>query len=226
MLLAIDTATRWTGLAIHDGRAIVAETGWIGAGRQTTELAPAVVELLRRTGTQATDLAAVAVANGPGSYTGLRIGLGFAKGLAAANGVKLIGVPTLDIVAAGQPSSQLPLVVVVEAGRTRFWAGTYQWHSGKGWQSDGQPQNGELPALLEQLEEPAVFAGEIGPSAAKAIKASNRAHRIVSAAGVVRRAGYLAEIGWHRLRRGWTDDPRTLAPVYMRDPAGAKQTDS
>ncbi len=226
MLLAIDTATRWTGLAIHDGRAIVAELGWRGGGRQTVELAPAVADLLRRTGIEATDLAAVAVANGPGSYTGLRIGLGFAKGLAAANHVKLIGVPTLDIVAAAQPFSQEPLLVVIEAGRTRIWSGTYRWQAGKGWQSDGQPQNGEWAELLDGQDEPAVFAGEIAPGPAKAIKAANKAHQVVSAAGVVRRAGYLAELGWLRLRRGWTDDPRVLAPVYMRSPAGVKTPDA
>jgi tRNA threonylcarbamoyladenosine biosynthesis protein TsaB len=226
MLLAIDTATRWTGLAIHDGRAIVAESGWLGAGRQTVELAPSVADLLRRTGLQATDLAAVAVANGPGSYTGLRIGLGFAKGLAAANKVKLIGVPTLDIAAAAQPFSEEPLLVVIEAGRTRIWSGQYRWQAGKGWQADGQPQNGEWPALLDELEEPVVFAGEISPGAAKTIKAANRAHQVVTAAGQVRRAGYLAELGWMRLRRGWTDDPETLAPLYMRDPAGAKSTET
>lgn len=226
MLLAIDTATRWTGLAIHDGRAIIAESGWLGAGRQTVELAPAAADLLRRTGVKATDLAAVAVANGPGSYTGLRIGLGFAKGLAAANNVKLIGVPTLDIVAVAQPFSQVPLVAVIEAGRTRIWAGAYHWQAGKGWQSDGQPKNGDWAEVLEQLDEAAVFAGEINSAAAKAIRAANRAHRVVSAAGLVRRAGYLAEIGWMRLRRGWTDDPQTLAPVYMRDPAGATTTEA
>jgi tRNA threonylcarbamoyladenosine biosynthesis protein TsaB len=226
MLLAIDTATRWTGLAIHDGRAIVAETGWLGAGRQTVELTPAVAELLRRTGLKPADLAAVAVASGPGSYTGLRIGLGFAKGLAAANKVKLVGVPTLDIVAAAQPQAQRPLVTVIEAGRTRIWTGLYRWQTGKGWQNDGQPQNGDWPEALAQLEEAAVFAGEIAPAAAKAIKAANRSHQIASAAGMVRRAGYLAEIGWLRLRRGWTDDPRTLAPVYLRDPAGVQTSGS
>ena len=226
MLLAIDTATRWTGLAIHDGRSIVAESGWIGAGRQTVELAPAVADMLRRTGIQATDLAAVAVANGPGSYTGLRIGLGFAKGLAVANRIKLIGVPTLDILAAAQPSSQAPLVVVAKAGRTRIWTNIYHWQPGAGWQSKDEPQNGDWPELLDRLPDPAVFAGEIDSDGAKAIRAANRAHQVVSAAGDVRRAGYLAEIGWNRLRRGWTDDPGTLAPVYMRDPAGAKKTDS
>lgn len=226
MLLAIDTATRWTGVAIHDGRAIVAESGWHSARTQTVELAPAVVDLLRRTGHQATDLAAVAVANGPGSYTGLRIGLGFAKGLALANRVKLIGVPTLDIVAAAQPLSEEPLVVVIEAGRTRIWSGMYQWQASKGWQNDGQPQNSDWPELLDQLEGPVIFAGEVAPQVVKTIRAANRAHRVVTAAGSVRRAGYLAEIGWQRLRRGWTDDPRTLAPDYLREVAGAQTDES
>ena len=159
---------------------------------------------------------------GPGSYTGLRIGLGFAKGLALANQVKLIGVPTLDIVAVAQPLSEGPLVVVTEAGRKRLWAGIYRWQAGKGWQSEDQPESVDWPELLERLEGPATFAGEIAPGAVKAIRAANRSHVVVSAANAVRRAGYLAEIGWLRLRRGWTDDPLTLAPVYLRDPAGAK----
>ena len=224
MLLAIDTATRWTGLAIHDGRMIVAETGWLGSRRQTVELAPAVMGLLRRTDLSTSDLAAVAVANGPGSYTGLRIGLSFAKGLALASQVKLIAVPTLDIVAAAQPLSEGALVVVTEAGRTRIWAGVYRWQSGKGWQSDGNPESTGWPELLKKLDEPVTFAGEVAPSVVKEIRAANKAHQVVSAAGTVRRAGYLAELGWLRFRRGWTDDPRTLAPVYLRDPAGATPT--
>jgi tRNA threonylcarbamoyladenosine biosynthesis protein TsaB len=140
--------------------------------------------------------------------------------------VKLIGVPTLDIVAAAQPFAQEPLVAVIEAGRTRIWSGIYRWQAGKGWQSDGQPANGDWPELLARLEEAAVFAGEIAPGAAKAIRAANKAHQLVTAAGQVRRAGYLAELGWLRLRRGWTDDPRTLAPVYMRGPDGATSAES
>jgi tRNA threonylcarbamoyladenosine biosynthesis protein TsaB len=156
----------------------------------------------------------------------LRIGLGFAKGLALANQVKLIGVPTLDILAAAQPWSEEPLVVVVEAGRTRSWAGTYGWQAGKGWQNEGQPQSSDWTELLERLEGPVIFAGEVAPQAVKSIRAANKAHQVVTAAGSVRRAGYLAEIGWQRLRRGWTDDPRTLAPVYLRDPAGAKTAEA
>jgi len=223
MLLAIDTATQWTGLALHDGRSIIAESGWRAAKTQTVELAPEVGQILRRSGHEPADLAAIAVAVGPGSYTGLRIGLAFAKGFALANQTKLIGVPTLDIVAAGQAKTAGQLVAIAEAGRKRVCAAFYTWQGSKGWQSDLLPEITEWDVLLAFVDEPTVFAGEISPEAAKKIKAAGKGFAISSPAGSLRRAGYLAEIGWNRLRRGWTDDPATLAPVYLLDPAGKQK---
>jgi len=222
MILAIDTATRWTGLALHDGRSVLAETGWYSNNTHTVELAPSVANLLRRTEMEPMELKAIAVSIGPGSYTGLRIGLGFAKGLALANQTKLIGVPTLDILAAALPHSEGILATVAEAGRTRINARPYSWRAGKGWQNEGQPVIESWDNLLAQIDEPATFAGEISPAAAKMIRASGKELRLVSAAHSVRRASYLAQIGWLRLKRGWTDDPSSLAPIYLREPAGAK----
>jgi tRNA threonylcarbamoyladenosine biosynthesis protein TsaB len=219
MILAIDTATRWLGLALHDGQSILAETGWRLGDTHTVELAPAVANMLKRARLETTDLSAIAVAIGPGSYTGLRIGLGLAKGLALANQTRLIGVPTLDIVAASQPHSDGQLVVICEAGRTRVCAGSYQWEDGKGWQSQGDPTIESWQDLLASVEEPATFAGEISAEGAKMIRASQKSLRLSSAAASVRRAGCLAEIGWMRLRRGRTDDPAELVPIYLRDPA-------
>lgn len=221
MILAIDTATRWTGLALHDGRTLVAEHGWRTVNTQTVELAPAVADLLIRAGIVAADLSGIAIAIGPGSYTGLRIGLGFAKGMALANQTRLIGVPTLDILAYALPQAEGRLFVVAEAGRTRVCAGSYQYQLGKGWQSDGEPTIESWEELLATVKAPATFAGEISPAAAKLIRAAGQRLRLMSAANSVRRAGFLAEIGWLRLRRGWTDDPGDLAPIYLRDPAGA-----
>lgn len=224
MILAIDTATRWTGLALHDGRRLLAESGWLSVNTQTVELAPAVAMMLYRAGMQPTDLGGIAVALGPGSYTGLRIGLGFAKGLALANRARLIGVPTLDILAASIPRVDGQLVAVAEAGRSRVCAGFYQWKKGQGWQSSDEPVVESWESLLAAVEPPALFAGEISPAAAKLIRTSGKKLQTASAANSVRRAGYLAEIGWMRLRRGWTDDPDALAPIYLRDPAGAIPT--
>src|SRR5256885_646053 len=79
MLLALDTATRLISIALHDGAAVLAESTWQAGAYHTVELAPQVALLLRRGGVEPGQLRGVAVAIGLGSYTGLRIGLGFAK---------------------------------------------------------------------------------------------------------------------------------------------------
>lgn len=221
MILAIDTATRWTGLALHDGRSIVAEAGWRSTNTQTVELAPAVADMIGKAGLTASDLSAVAVAIGPGSYTGLRIGLGFAKGLVLANRAKLIGISTLDIMAAAADEYPGQLIVIAEAGRSRICAGGYKWRAGKGWQGAEEPEIYAWEELLANIDEPAILIGEIAPSATKLVKTSGKDIKIVSAVKSVRRAGFLAELAWLRLRRGWIDNPDELVPVYLRDPSGA-----
>jgi tRNA threonylcarbamoyladenosine biosynthesis protein TsaB len=216
MLLAIDTATRWTGLALHDGAAVVVESGWRGVNTQTVELAPAVADLLRRVGLGAAELVGIAVALGPGSYTGLRVGLGLAKGLALANQTPLVGVPTLDIVAASLGEMAGQLYVIAEAGRTRVCAAPYQWKANKGWQAVATPIITGWPELLANVSGPATFAGEVTGEAARLIR--EKKLRLVSPADSVRRAGYLAELGWRRLRKGQVDDAAALVPIYLREP--------
>src|SRR5690349_5628742 len=117
MLLAIDTATKQISLALHDGQTVAAETTWLSDNFHSTELAPQVALLLRRAGRDAAGLSGIAVAIGPGSYTGLRIGLGFAKGLALAQNLPLVGVPTLDGLMRAQPPHAGPALALLQAGR-------------------------------------------------------------------------------------------------------------
>jgi tRNA threonylcarbamoyladenosine biosynthesis protein TsaB len=218
MILAVDTATRWTGLALYDGAAVLAEHGWRAVNTQTVELAPAVTRMLRGPGVSSGALQGIAVALGPGSYTGLRIGLGFAKGMALVHEIPLLGVPTLDIVAAALPAQEGRLIVVAEAGRRRITSAAYDWQGKRGWQADGQPINETWPELLRRLTPPVAFAGEIAPQASKQIRAAGKGFQAISPADRVRRAGYLAEIGWRRLQRGDVDDPAALTPLYLREP--------
>lgn len=217
MILAIDTATRWTGLALRDDNQVVAEQGWLSTRTQSMELAPAVSAMLQRAALGTGDLMAVAVAIGPGSYTGLRIGLGLAKGMALAHQMPLVGVPTLDIIAASQVPAEGELVVVVEAGRHRITTGRYGWQK-KGWEALETPHNETWEELLARLAPPVTLAGEISRAGQKLIRGAGRGYRVASPAARVRRAAVLAEIGWFRLRRGRIDDPATLTPLYLRDP--------
>ena len=97
-LLAIDTSTQWLSLALrHNGytRLFHQETG----NRQSELILPQIAALLDEAGLAVRELAAIAYAQGPGAFTGLRIGAGVAQGLAAPFGIPLIPVPCLDAVA-------------------------------------------------------------------------------------------------------------------------------
>ena len=139
MLLAIDTSTAQIGLALYDGTSVPGEFVWHSGLHHTEELAPALAELLRRVGIKMDAITALGVALGPGSFTSLRVGLAFAKGLVLACHIPIVGIPTLDVVAAAVPlpdplatarlGSQPPrLAAVVQAGRGRLALG---WYTGR-----------------------------------------------------------------------------------------------
>jgi len=134
-LLAIDTSTRTVGISLYDGARVLHETVWTSLDHHTVELAPAVAQALSKSGLAIESLEAVAVATGPGSFTGLRIGIAMAKGLSLAQKIPVIGVPTLDVLACAQPHQELPLAAVLKAGRGRLAVGWYHYLDGL-WQSN------------------------------------------------------------------------------------------
>ena len=221
-MLAIDTATRWTGLALHNGAEILAELGWKTRFMQTVELSSDVDKLLTDSNLNSADLTGITVAIGPGSYTSLRVGLAFAKGFALVHNLPLIGVFTLDIVASSFGQSYQNLVVVADAGRGRVCGATYKWIKETGWTSQKDEDIYSWSDLLEKSKPGTSFAGEITPDARKLIHEADKSFYAVSPAVGARRAGYLAEIGFRRWKAGNVDDAASLVPIYLREPGGEK----
>ena len=213
MLLAVDTSTAQIGLALYDGAQVIAEYAWRSGHRHTVELAPATAELLARCGLTMEAVQALGVALGPGSFTSLRVGLAFVKGLAIARHIPLIGIPTLDILANAQPVSKLPLAVAIQAGRGRFALSWYK-ASKKKWQAQGDARIVTLEALLAELQSPCVLCGEFPAEVRQQILNPKEA-QLVSPAGSVRRPAILAELAWARWQSGDVDDEASLAPIYL-----------
>lgn len=214
MLLAIDTSTSWISLALYDGISVLYETTWQSQHHHTVELAPAIDQLFERTGTQPSDLTGIVVAIGPGSFTSLRIGLAAAKGLSLALKIPLVGVPSLDILAAAQPLDQIPLIAVLHAGRTRLAYITYLVEGGA-WQPQHEPSAIDASDLVKTISSPTLITGELSEEARIVIGRRWKNAMIAPPARCLRRAGYLAEIGWERLMSDQVDDPVTLAPIYL-----------
>lgn len=217
MLLAIDTASRLISVALHDGCRLNLESTWHTANNHTIELAPAIQRALTQAQVTAADLTAVAVSQGPGSFTGLRIGLGMAKGLAMAQQIALVAVPTLDILAAGIPAFDGALVAVLQAGRGRICAQRYHWQ-GDRWLPVEEAAITTWERQIEAVEQNTVFAGEIDETGCALLDASERPVTRLCGALALRRAGFLAELAWARVNAGETDDPAVVTPIYLHQP--------
>ncbi len=214
MLLAIDSSTQWMGLALFDGSQVIGETVWQTHSHHTMELAPAIQEMLSRCGLQASDLKALGVALGPGSFTSLRIGLAVAKGMALALHLPLVGVPTLDIVAAGEPLSELPLAAVLQAGRGRLAVGWYNYMFGS-WQSQGEAHVTTIDELSDAIRKPTLVVGELNAHERQVLARKRKNVLLASPARSIRRPSYLAEIAWQRWQKGKIADVVTLSPIYL-----------
>lgn len=216
MLLAIDTATRTAGLALYDQDGLHLEQMWRTCDNHTVELMPHVVRACDQQGLPPEALRVIAVSLGPGSFTGLRVGLSIAKGLALALGIPLIGVPTLDATAYAHSRETLPVCAVLQAGRQRLCVGFYRAVAGT-WKRQSGYTLMSPHDLAVSLTEPTLLCGEIDGHLVKALRMSGPNQVIVAdPAFSMRRAGYLAELAWKRFTSDECDDPISLTPIYMQ----------
>jgi tRNA threonylcarbamoyladenosine biosynthesis protein TsaB len=214
MLLALDTSTRFIGIAVYDGETVLYEIVWKSHNNHTIELAPAVAEALDRAGVVVAELTAIGVATGPGSFTSLRIGLAFAKGLALSRGIPLIGIPTLDVIAMAQPIRDASLAAVLQAGRGRLAVGWYHEIAG-GWKPTGEIAILTPEALSQRIRKTTVVCGEIDPQTRKLVGRKYKNVEISRPAHSLRRAAVLADLAWERLLQDQPDNPATLSPIYF-----------
>jgi len=213
MLLAVDTSTQSVGIALFDGNQILCEESWISRRYHTVELANAVQSNLSRAGLSAADLHVLAIASGPGSFTGLRIGMALIKGIAYTHQLPVIGIPTLDITARAVPVRDIRLAAVLQAGRNRLAVGWYQAEDGS-WVADGIVENLTFDELLKKIDQPCILTGEINEEIRQAIED----HDLIDAASptlALRSPKYLAELAWNRWQNGNVDNILTLSPTYL-----------
>ena len=214
MILAIDTATEYAGLALYTLDSLIAEETWNAGRKHTTELMPRLIRMLETANLNVTDLTTLAVALGPGSFTGLRIGLAVAKGLALPHKLAVVGVPTLEITAYPFREGKLPVWAIAQAGRGRILVARYGLRKNK-WQQLIEPYLTNIEELGPKITTQAWCTGEIDQEAAKQLQQlSNQKAKIVPPADRVRRPGYLAEIAVSRLEANGQDDPDALVPLY------------
>lgn len=125
-LLAIETATSAHSVAVVEDGQLLAELACEAQGNRGGVLLPAVDQALKKAGVAARHLNAVAVSVGPGSFTGLRVGLATAKGLALGAGAAVVGVPTLEALAAGYTTAHVTICALLDAYRSEVYMALFR----------------------------------------------------------------------------------------------------
>lgn len=219
MELAIDTSTRTVGVALsRQGRALW-ELTWRAEYNHTTQLMPAIDHILRQGVVTPKDLDAIIIAIGPGSFSGLRVGVAAAKGMAMALGRPLVAVSTMATEAYPFTGAGLPVRPVLDAGRDEIATALFAMEG-----DDLREIEGVRITTVEELcaavRQPTLFCGEHLPEVRAALTARLGPLALIPPdSALPRRAGNLAELGWRRLQQGQSDDLATLQPVYLRGPS-------
>jgi tRNA threonylcarbamoyladenosine biosynthesis protein TsaB len=223
-LLAIDTSTAYASVALYDGRAILAETTWHAQRRHDDHLFPEIDRMLALAGAAMTDVSHIAVAIGPGSFTGLRVAIAATQGIARASGAAAIPVMTLDVAARPFAWSRMRVCALIPAGRGEHYAAMYRERRGA-WERTTEISIGTVPDIARTVGTDTLFAGEIDDATAAGLHdALGERATIPAASARVRRAGHLAEIGWERAAAGDGVAPERLEPLYIRAPLIRERT--
>lgn len=162
--IAFDTSNQPLSVALFDADRVIAQIETNISRNQSEQLLPAIDQLVSDAGWQASDLERVVVSAGPGSYTGLRIGVTTAKTLAYTLGIELVGISSLGLLATNVKTEDMIIVPVMDARNDNLYAAAYEWVNGE-LVMRLSDQHTNIDALLQKLTEfsgrQLVFVGDL-----------------------------------------------------------------
>ncbi len=217
-ILGIETSTRTGGVAVVSEQGVVAQYTLNIEVTHSERLMATVDRVLNDTHMKISKLDGFAVAIGPGSFTGLRIGISTVKGLAFSTGKPVAAVPTLKALAWNLPHAACPICPLLDARKHEVYAALYAF--------EGSVLRQVLPErvvalsrLAEQLSARTIFTGEAAHLFRKEInQAFGDAAFFAPRTATLPSAASVAEIGMDMIKNGEQSDPDSLVPMYIRRP--------
>jgi tRNA threonylcarbamoyladenosine biosynthesis protein TsaB len=217
-ILAIDTATLVSSVALATVDNVLAEITLQTKKTHSELLMPHIAKLLDMAQVAKSDLKGVAVSIGPGSFTGLRIGLSTAKTLAYALHIPVVGVPTLAAMAYGCPVPGVILAPMLDAQKGNVYQALFEWHQGE--LKEIQPAIvTEVTTALESLsqqERPVIVMGESAVMYRDKIEQIGKNLILAAPHVVIQRASSVAGLGYKLIKQGVRHDVMGLEPLYIR----------
>jgi len=214
-VLAVDTATDVYSVALVRGPELVAEFTACAPRRHAERLHALLQHVLAEAGILLPAVDVFGVSSGPGSFTGLRIGVSAMKGLAFACGKPLIAVNTLDALAHTVPPAFPDLVAMLDARMHEVYAATYA-REAQAWRRVGAPQVGAPGPLAAQAPPGACFVGDGIVRYADEVRGAAPAAVLLGGYHATPRAGAVALLAVASYAAGAPGDPGSVTPLYLR----------
>ncbi|HDM79019.1 MAG TPA: tRNA (adenosine(37)-N6)-threonylcarbamoyltransferase complex dimerization subunit type 1 TsaB [Deltaproteobacteria bacterium] len=215
-ILALDTSTSVNSVCIIDEKGILVEHIVGGQGSHNKILLKNIDLCIKAAGVQFGDIHGIAIALGPGSFTGLRIGISTAKTLAWANQLPILGIPTLDALALNVPYGKYQVCPMLDAKKNEVYCRIYRL-------SDAYPEgitdNMVLPPaeLAGMIDSPTIFLGNGWHQYESVLREKLGENALTLPAPFHDiRASNIATLALRRLKQNEKDDPESLKPIYVR----------
>jgi tRNA threonylcarbamoyladenosine biosynthesis protein TsaB len=218
-ILGLDTSSHTNTVGVISDDRVLADFAWDAKSGSLQRILSAVDFILDSTLLRLEDIDGFAVGIGPGSWTGVRVGLTVGKVLAYATRKPLCGVSSLDTLAQYGENAPGQVCPMVDAGRGRIYAALYRARQGVVTR-ESDHYSGDVDGLLEMIQEPTRFLGEAVSSHREEILGRLGSLALIhSCAEDVHRGSIIALLAADRLMRGESDDALSLVPLYLRESA-------
>jgi tRNA threonylcarbamoyladenosine biosynthesis protein TsaB len=216
--LALETSGGTGSVAVVEDGAVVAEEQFAHGLRHAAGIVPIIDRLCGARGWSPREIEELYVSAGPGSFTGLRVGVTVAKTLAFATGARVVAVPTAEVLARNAPPGWRNLVIVLDAKRDQVFTATFS-NDGNDAPTLREPARlDSLVAVLSRVPRPVHLVGEGIPYHEKFIPPGDPSVIVTPPESWQARAAAVAAVGHAMARRGEWTDPDRLVPIYVRKP--------
>ncbi len=216
-ILAVDSATKSCSVAVVDGQTLLAEAIVITGETHSKHLMNLIHQVLQISHVSLKDIDGFAVTRGPGSFTGLRIGISTVKGLAASSGKPVVGVSTLDALANQAGATPCLICTVIDARKEEVYFGRYRRIDGV-LIKETEEQVLPLANAIAGIREPSYFIGDGSCTYKPAILEIFGEDRVIFAPRFHHtiRGSTVAKIGLERIEKNDVDNVSTFSPSYIR----------
>jgi tRNA threonylcarbamoyladenosine biosynthesis protein TsaB len=215
--LAIETSGRIGSVALTIDGVLVAEDQFQHGLQHAAQMVPMIDRLCGAHGVQPADLQSLFVSVGPGSFTGLRIGVTLAKALWLARGVKVVAVPTVRVLAENAPPEAQHVIVVLDAKRDQIFTAGFDRAADGSWKEVSPAALSNVPAMLAAAARPVHLLGE-GIAYHRRFIPDDPSVIVTPEETWRARAAVVAALGRELSEAGVFADPMTLTPLYIRRP--------